>query len=274
MKRTGAVSILAVGVALALLAACGSDSKSTATTAATSIPATTVAPTSSAAVTTTSVLPQTTAAATTTAAPTTTTTAPTTTPAATTTTVAQPAQLAIWPAAGTVLTTPEAAATDFVTKAFGVSPTLGTFAQGDTGSGEISVVLGEGSSPPTPRSTLILRQLAPSDGWFVLSAVNDSMTIDSPAARAKVPAGTLQVSGKGRGFEALIVVEAFVAGSADKLDRQTAMGGSAETPEPFNVTLDLSAAHPGDTVVIGIRGGVGLENDPGEFSALAVTIAG
>jgi len=118
-----------------------------------------------------------------------------------------------------------------------------------------------------------MRQLTPSDGWFVLSAVNDNMTIDSPAALAKVPASKLQVSGKGRGFEALIVVEAFVAGNAEKLDKQTAMGGSAETPEPFNVTLDLSGAHAGDTVVILIRGGVGLENDPGEFSALALTIA-
>jgi hypothetical protein len=261
MKRTDAISILAVGVSLALLAACGSDSKSTATTAATTIPETTAAPTSS-------------AAATTSAAPTTTTAAPTTTAADTTTTVAIPAQVAIWPDAATVFTTPEAAATDFLTKAFGLSPTLGTFQQGDARSGEIPVMLGEGSSPPTARSTLLLRQLAPSDGWFVLSAVNDSMTIDSPAALAEVPVGKLQVSGKGRGFEALIVVEAFVAGSADKLDQQTAMGGSAETPEPFNVTLDLSAAHPGDTVVILIRGGVGLENDPGEFSAQAVTIAG
>jgi hypothetical protein len=72
----------------------------------------------------------------------------------------------------------------------------------------------------------------------------------------------------------LIVVEAFVAGHADKLDTKTAMGGSAESPEPFDVALDVSAAHPGDTVVVLIRGGVGLENDPGEFSALAVTISG
>ena len=208
-------------------------------------------------------------------APTTTTAGTTTTTtAATTTIVAHPAQVAIWPAAGAVLTTPQAAATDFVTKAFGVSPTLGSFAQNDARSGEIPVIFGEGSSQPTLRSTLTMRQLAPSDGWFVLSAVNDSMTIDAPAALTEIPAGELQVSGTGRGFEALIVVEAFIAGSADKLDTQTAMGGSGETPEPFNVTLDLSAAHAGDTVVILIRGGVGLENDPGEFSALAVTIAG
>jgi len=208
----------------------------------------------------------------TTAAPTVTTEAAIT--AAATTTIVAHSAVAIWPAAGTVFTTPQAAATDFVTKTFGRSPSLGPFEQNDARSGEIPVMFGEGSAQPTLRSTVTLRQLAPSDGWFVLFAVNDSMTIYSPAALAEIPAAELQVSGTGRGFEALVVVEALIACSADKLDTQNAMGGSGETPEPFNVTLDLSAAHRGDTVVILIRGGVGLENDTGEFSALAVTIAG
>ncbi len=278
MKRRDANSIHAVGIALALLAACGSDGKSALTTAVVVTTSATAAESTSS-VGTTTVVPPTTAAAPT-VPPTTPPTAPTTTepatiaPATTTSVAAQSRQVAIWPAADVVFASPEAAATDFVTKAFGFSPTLGTFEQGDTRSGEISVLLGEASSPPTLRSTLVLRQLGPDDGWFVVSAINVSMTIDAPVAQSTVPSGELQVSGTGRGFEALIVVEAFVAGSADKLDTQTALAGSAETAEPFTVALDVSGAHAGDTVVILIRGGVGLENDPGEFSALAVTITG
>jgi len=40
------------------------------------------------------------------------------------------------------------------------------------------------------------------------------------------------------------------------------------------VPLDLSKAEPGSTVMLMIRGGVGLETDPGETGAIAVTIAG
>ncbi len=187
--------------------------------------------------------------------------------------MASPTPVAMWPADGVVFNTPEQAATDFLLKAFGVLPTLGAFESTDSRSGEIQVLLGEGSQPTT-RSTLVLRQVGPSDGWFVLSAVNDAMTILSPSPLDSVPAGLLDVVGRGRGFEALIVVEVFIAGSTDKLDTEIAMGGSAEASELFSVTLDVSGARPGETLVVLIRGGVGLENDPGEFSALAVTVTG
>jgi hypothetical protein len=47
-----------------------------------------------------------------------------------------------------------------------------------------------------------------------------------------------------------------------------------EIPEPFDVTLDLSSARPGETVVLLVRAATGHEEDPGELSALPVTIAG
>ena len=43
---------------------------------------------------------------------------------------------------------------------------------------------------------------------------------------------------------------------------------------PYSVTLDLSAAQPGDIVVLMVNGGTGLETDPGDFGAFAVTVAG
>lgn len=211
---------------------------------------------------------------------TTTTEATTTTTEATTTTTTAPAgleQLAIWPAAEVVFDTPEAAAEDFVSQVLGVPPELGGFQQGDARSGEIEVFsLGEGEgATPVVRSVLLLRQLGPGDGWFVLAAVNENATITTPESASEVIAGPLTVEGVGRGFEATVVVEAFVAGdAARKLDQEVTMAGSFETPEPYSVTLDLSGAAPGEVVLLLVRGGVGLETDPGDFGAVPVVIAG
>ena len=194
----------------------------------------------------------------------------------TATTVADLEQPAIWPASDVVFATAEEAAEDFVTNALGVPPTLGELQQGDARSGEIEVFSpGEGNGTQIVRSRLLLRQLGPDDGWFVLAAVNDETTITSPAAMGEVPAAPLEVTGQGRGFEGNLVVRAFVAGDAGALlDEQVTTGGALEDPEPFSVTVDLSDAEPGDTVVLLVRGGTGLETDPGEVSAIPVVIAG
>jgi hypothetical protein len=85
----------------------------------------------------------------------------------------------------------------------------------------------------------------------------------------------LSVRGRARGFEANVVVSAFVPGDAGvQLDQVVTTGGALETPEPFTVTLDVSGASPGDVVAVLVRGGTGLETDPGEFGALPVVIAG
>lgn len=209
-----------------------------------------------------------------------TTTSSTTTTTAQSSTTTKPAGLeqpAIWPAADVVFTTPEAAATDFVSKVLRVPPALGEFQQGDARSGEMEVLSrGEGANATSVvRSLLLLRQLGPHDGWFILAAVNDKVTITTPASSSEVAAGPVSVQGVGRGFEANLVVSALGAGDAARqLDQVITQGGSAETPEPYSVSLDLSGASPGDTVVLLIKGGVGLETDPGEFSAIPVVITG
>jgi hypothetical protein len=133
------------------------------------------------------------------------------------------------------------------------------------GNGEMAIV----------RSRLLLRQLGPDDGWFVLAAVNENASITAPDPMAEVAAGALTVEGSARGFEANVVVTAFVAGDAEaQLDEQITQGGALETPEPFTVAVDLSGASPGEVVTLLVRGGTGLETDPGEFSAIPVVIAG
>jgi hypothetical protein len=205
------------------------------------------------------------------------TTTSTTQPATTTTAPVGRDQPAIWPAADVVLDTPEEAAREFVAEALGVPPALGEFRQGDSRSGEIDVLsLGEGGSgPPIVRGTLLLRQLGDHDGWFVIAAVNDNASITAPESAADVAAGPLVVEGRARGFEANVVVTAFEAGDRTvELDQVVTQGGAFETPEPFEVTLDLADARPGSTVVVLVRGGTGLETDPGDFGAIPVVVGG
>lgn len=184
-------------------------------------------------------------------------------------------QPAIWPKAGVVFDTPEEAAEDFRVKQLEGTGVLGDFQQGDSRSGEIDVLSKpEGGGTAVVRSRLLLRQLGPDDGWFIIAAVNDNVTITVPEEGDEVPAGPLTVSGKARGFEANVVVEASAAGDATTaFDQAVTSGGAFETPEPYTVTLDLSGATPGTVVTVLVRGGTGLETDPGEFSAIPVVIA-
>lgn len=180
-------------------------------------------------------------------------------------------QLALWPSPSEVFTSPRAAAEDFVVQVLGVPPELGDFMAGDSRSGEIEVY--SPGDPPTLRSLLLLRQLGPSDGWFVIGTINDNAFISSPTTGQRVPAGELTVSGQAEGFEATVIIEAFVAGRPEPvLDREVTFAGNLGVPAPFAVTLDLSDAAPGDTILIIVRGGVGLETDPGQFGAIAVVI--
>jgi hypothetical protein len=182
-------------------------------------------------------------------------------------------QPAIWPAADVVFATPEEAAQDFVSRVLGVSPVLGEFRQGDARSGEIEVLfLGELGDRRIVQSLLLLRQLGPDDGWFVLAAVNDNVSIASPQSASTVPAGPLTVEGQGRGFERTVIVTALYPSDPEPLAQEITMGGDFD-PEPFSVTLDLSGASPGAVVTLLVRGGTGAADDPGEFSAIPVIIA-
>ncbi len=244
------------------LAACGSDDGPSASSTS-ERPGSTVIVTSSATQPAT-IAPVTTPQATTTAA------APTTTGSA------APAQLAVWPAADVVIATPEQAAFEFVDQVLHVPPVLGEFQAGDSRSGEIEVFSAAEGGSPVLRSTLLVRQLGPTDGWFVIGAIAEFASIDTPASGATVPAGRLTVSGNARGYEATIIVTARLAGQRTPLlDPVIATGGgSAEVPEPYRAEIDLSHTRPGDVVLLLVRGDTGLETDPGEFSALPLVIAG
>jgi hypothetical protein len=265
--------VAACGVLVSSLAAsCGDNDDGAPSESSTPavVVTTTDAPTTTAAVPTTAAMPTT--------MPEVTTELPTT--AVLPSTTVAPVGLeepAIWPAADVVFESPEAAAEDFVATVLGVPPRLGEFRQGDSRSGEIQVFsIGEGDvGPPVARGLLLLRQLGPDDGWFVLAVANENASITVPLAGERVVAGPITVEGVARGFEANVVVTAFVAGDVtDQFDQQITMGGAAETPEPFRVSVDLTRASPGEVVVLLVAGGSGLETDPGDFGAIPVVLAG
>lgn len=167
---------------------------------------------------------------------------------------------------------PHDAAEAFMLRHFpGTNAALGDFQQGDSQSGEVEVFRPrEGGGTANLASTLLLR-LVDSGEWVVIGAVNPNMSIVVPENGGSVPAGQATVAGDGRGFEGTIVVRAFDA-DGEVVDEGVGAGGAQADPAPYDVELDLSAAESGSELVIVVSGGVGLENDPGEFSAVRVTV--
>ena len=188
-------------------------------------------------------------------------------------------QPAIWPAADVVFATPEEAAADFVSAVL-ISegdPVLGEFQQGDARSGEIAVLFaGETGDldPPLDAGVLLLRQIGPTDGWYVIAATSDGAVIETPSALEAVPAGTVTVTGEGRGFEGTLAVSAFPPGDDDaRFDLQIGAGGALDDLQPYSVELDLSGAADGEVVVILVHGDTGLGSDPSTFAAIPIVIA-
>ena len=188
----------------------------------------------------------------------------------TSTTVPGLEQPAVWPAANVRFATPEEAAQDFVTKVLHVDTNIGEFQPGDSLSGEIDVYSPESN---VVRGTLLMRKLGPDQSWVVIGAISSVNTILEPAHQGMVSAGSITVSGKGRGFEAQLHVTAIdPTNPSTPIAEQFPMGGSAEEALPFSTQIDLTNVKTGATITIVLQGGVGLENDPGEFSAIVVTV--
>lgn len=186
---------------------------------------------------------------------------------------------ACWPSATEGFDSAIEAAQTFVARVLGVNPRVGDFRATGTSTGAIDVYIGEdlNSGPEIVRGTLHLAQIR-GLGWFVIDASNEYNTIDAPVADAVVSANGLVVSGSARGFEGQVAIELYapesVRGttSVTPVARTSAIAGSAEEPKAFSVTVDLPGVDVGDTICIVVRGGRGLEQDPGEFTMIPVVI--
>lgn len=180
-------------------------------------------------------------------------------------------QLSIWSSTSPEADSPRAAAEAAVRDLIGVTPVLGDYMAGDGRSGEM-IVFSPAETVPVERSLLLLRQLGSDDRWSVIGAISAAIAIDEPASGSTVPAGPVTVAGSARGFEGLVVVSGHRVGTNEMIDQQITSGGSLDKSEPFRVEIDLRDTQEGDVIAIVVRGGVGLEDDPGEFSALPIRI--
>lgn len=164
----------------------------------------------------------------------------------------------------------EAAATFLEVHFPGTRASLGAFRAGDAQSGEMEVLRpAEGGGTANLASTLLLR--LDGDEWQVIAALNPNVTIDSPSNGDDVAAGPLTVTGEGRGFEAHIDARAIGADGA-VVAEGFGSGGALAQPEPYEVQLDLAGVAAGTELVLVVAGGTGLEADPGEFSAIRITV--
>lgn len=186
-----------------------------------------------------------------------------------------------WPSSTRGFDTPTAAARHFIARVLGVNPRTSSFRATDPTHGTIDVYIGERlpSVPDVARATLALVRVD-SRGWFVADATSTHNFITIPTKAARVEPGLLRIAGLARGFEGQVAVSVFAPDSVDStgaprvIAHTSTIAGSMDLPRPFEVTVDISSAGSGDPLVILVRGGRGLEQDPGEFAMIPVVVDG
>jgi hypothetical protein len=177
---------------------------------------------------------------------------------------------AVWPPAGAPqFADPDDAARAFVEDYVGIDdPPLGPFRSEGEDAGEIDVFTRDENGAVRSdlvRSTLSLRRAG--DFWGVMSAQSDSIVVDNPAPLGAV-GDPVVVDGRGRGFEALIVVTVRGAGmgAGDELFRGNTLAGCCEELEPFHIELPVDAP-------AGSSGSLLLQNDnPAGFGVPDFTV--
>lgn len=193
----------------------------------------------------------------------------------TTATPAGGEQAALWPPEGEEIDDPAEVASSFYVEFLNQHfPHLGAFQQGDPSSGEVPVFLNREDGSRGPRAgTVLVREQG--DGWVVTGVVSDAIVIAEPEAGAEVPAGSVTVSGRGRGFEGNLIIRAVPAGEggAAQLDQKIATAGALEDLEPYSVSVDLSDAEPGSTVAILVFNTSAADGSIGNLAAIPVRIA-
>jgi hypothetical protein len=159
----------------------------------------------------------------------------------TTTTIIQ-RDTAVWPfvTSSTRFSDPVEAARSFAVAYLGfVNPAVGSFMQGDSRSGEVEVNAVSESGAAGPKTTVLVRKLAPDDSWWVLGAVAPDIQLTSPAALAIV-SSPVTLSGQSTAFEATVNVEIRQNGTLTPLKTDIVMGGSNGQMGPFSKAISFN----------------------------------
>ncbi len=167
-------------------------------------------------------------------------TSTTTTTTSTTTTTAATTSLddAVWPtpASGVRYATPAAAARGFATDIVHMSsPVVGAFRPGDSRSGEVPVR----ASASGPETTVLVRQLAAGNDWYVIGASTANIVINTPGALDTVRS-PMTLTGKSVAFEGVVNVTVRDDVSSAPLASTTVLGGG-DSMRPFAATVSFTA---------------------------------
>jgi len=165
----------------------------------------------------------------------------TTTSTASTTTVAptDQRQTAVWPALAdtTRYTDPAEAARTFAVSYLGfVDPVVGAYRSGDARSGEVPIR----PSADGPETTVLVRQLAPDDSWWVLGATTPNIQLDAPTVLATITS-PVTLTGRSTAYEANVNVEIRQDGTATPLTSGYVMGGANGEMGPFSKSFTYVA---------------------------------
>lgn len=195
-------------------------------------------------------------------------TATTTTGATTTTPSAGDLAIALWPAPTGPggYADPVTLVGDFAEQFVGMpSPDVGPYLAGDSRSGEIEVRAEPGAALAT---TVLVRQLGPSDDWWVIGAASGNIMVDTPQPLAVV-ASPLALTGSALAFEGTVNVALWEDGATEPLAATFVTGSGAPPPGPF--TGELAYGPPGsDGGALVFTSHSGQDGAVIEFAALRV----
>jgi Immunoglobulin-like domain of bacterial spore germination/Sporulation and spore germination len=200
--------------------------------------------------------------ATTSSSVTTATTAPTTG----STTVVTPPPVApdvLWPStAGEASADPHDVAERFVRGYLGFDQAI----VGEESGGEVPV-LSANEGGATDRVVSKVSVIEYQGKWYVTGAHSDSVLVDQPSA-FDAATSPVTVSGKGRGFEAVLVASVLDADGAS-LGEAQAMGGCCETLESYSVDVSFGAP-AGATGAVLVHNTTGADFQTPEFTVVPV----
>ena len=152
----------------------------------------------------------------------------------TTTTTSVATDTAVWPFVTDSIrySDPVQAATGFAVTYLGFANPV----EGDNRSGE--VVIRPNSTGP--KTTVMVRKLAPDETWWVLGASTPTLQLQSPEWNASI-ASPVTLSGQSTAFEAAVNVQIRQDGTLIPLANDVVMGGSMGRMGPFSKAVRFPA---------------------------------